>query len=58
MFMAAGWGVFAWMISGSFMFERTDAQSWMNLQTHDDTETIRELMQDTLSRIRRFEASA
>lgn len=40
------------------MFERTDAQSWMNLQTHDDTETIRELMQDTLSRIRRFEASA
>lgn len=37
-------------------FFGTDAQSWMNLQTHYDTEVTRELMQDTLSRISRFEA--
>jgi antitoxin HigA-1 len=29
----------------------TDAQSWINLQTHFDTENAREAMQDVLSRI-------
>ena len=29
----------------------TDAQSWINLQTHYDTETAREAMADTLERI-------
>jgi antitoxin HigA-1 len=30
----------------------TDAQSWINLQTHFDTENAREAMQDVLSRIK------
>lgn len=30
----------------------TDAQSWINLQTHFDTEIAREAMQDVLSRIK------
>jgi antitoxin HigA-1 len=29
----------------------TDAQSWINLQTHFDTENARETMQDVLNRI-------
>jgi addiction module HigA family antidote len=29
----------------------TDAQSWLNLQTHYDTESAREAMQETLARI-------
>jgi antitoxin HigA-1 len=29
----------------------TDAQSWINLQTHFDTENAREAMQDVLNRI-------
>lgn len=29
----------------------TDAQSWLNLQTHYDTELAREAMQETLARI-------
>jgi addiction module HigA family antidote len=29
----------------------TDAQSWINLQTHFDTENAREAMQEVLSRI-------
>lgn len=36
-------------------FFGTDAQSWLNLQTHYDTETSREAMQATLGRIRRFD---
>lgn len=36
-------------------FFGTDAQSWVNLQTHYDTELSREAMQFTLARIRRFE---
>ncbi|MFA7242306.1 MAG: HigA family addiction module antitoxin [Sulfuricellaceae bacterium] len=36
-------------------FFGTDAQSWLNLQTHYDAETARDAMQATLSRIRRFE---
>lgn len=36
-------------------FFGTDAQSWLNLQTHYDAETARGAMQATLSRIRRFE---
>lgn len=36
-------------------FFGTDAQSWLNLQTHYDAETAREAMQDALSRIHRFE---
>ncbi|HLA34144.1 MAG TPA: HigA family addiction module antitoxin [Rhodocyclaceae bacterium] len=35
-------------------FFGTDAQSWLNLQTHYDTESARERMQQTLGRIRRF----
>ena len=38
-------------------FFGTDAQSWVNLQTHYDTELARESMADTISRIHRFEAS-
>ena len=37
-------------------FFGTDAQSWVNLQTHYDTELARESMADTISRIHRFEA--
>lgn len=36
-------------------FFGTDAQSWMNLQTHYDTELSREAMKATLRRIPRFE---
>ena len=36
-------------------FFGTDAQSWINLQTHYDTETAREAMEETLSRIRRWD---
>ncbi len=32
-------------------FFGTDAQSWINLQTHYDTENARELMADVLARI-------
>ena len=38
-------------------FFGTDAQSWVNLQTHYDTELARESMADTISRIHRFEAT-
>ncbi|MBI4756964.1 MAG: HigA family addiction module antidote protein [Betaproteobacteria bacterium] len=38
-------------------FFGTDAQSWINLQTHYDTELARETMQDALARIRRLESS-
>jgi 4-hydroxy-tetrahydrodipicolinate synthase len=38
-------------------FFGTDAQSWVNLQTHYDTELAREAMADTISKIHRFEAS-
>ena len=34
----------------------TDAQSWINLQSHYDTETARASMEETLSRIRRWDA--
>lgn len=37
-------------------FFGTDAQSWLNLQTHYGTETAREAMHDTLARIHRFDA--
>ncbi len=40
------------------VFFGTDAQSWLNLQTHYDTELSRHAMQDTLSRIRRFTQDA
>lgn len=33
------------------VFFGTDAQSWINLQTHYDTENARELMADVLGRI-------
>jgi len=36
-------------------FFGTDAQSWINLQTHFDTERAREAMAGTIERIRRFE---
>ncbi len=36
-------------------FFGTDAQSWINLQTHYDTEMAREAMDETLSRIRRWD---
>lgn len=36
-------------------FFGTDAQSWINLQTHYDTERAREAMRDTLAKIARFE---
>lgn len=35
-------------------FFGTDAQSWINLQTHYDTETARETMETVLSGIRRW----
>jgi addiction module HigA family antidote len=34
-------------------FFDTDAQSWINLQSHYDTETARDAMEEILSRIRR-----
>ena len=39
-------------------FFGTDAQSWINLQSHFDTETARGSMEETLSRIRRWDALA
>jgi plasmid maintenance system antidote protein VapI len=33
----------------------TDAQSWVNLQTHYDTERAREAMAEVIGRIHRFE---
>ncbi len=39
-------------------FFGTDAQSWINLQSHYDTETARETMEVVLSRIRRWNESA
>lgn len=36
-------------------FFGTDAQSWINLQSHYDTEMARDAMVDTLSRIRRWD---
>lgn len=39
-------------------FFGTDAQSWVNLQTHFDTEVARELMSGTIARIRRFEPAS
>ncbi|MEN9865982.1 MAG: hypothetical protein RL748_1572 [Pseudomonadota bacterium] len=35
-------------------FFGTDAQSWINLQTHYDTELARASMQETLARIQQF----
>ena len=39
-------------------FFGTDAQSWVNLQTHYDTEQAREAMADVLGRIARHQCSA
>ncbi len=39
-------------------FFGTDAQSWINLQSHYDTEMARETMQSVLSRIRPWNESA
>ncbi len=39
-------------------FFGTDAQSWINLQSHYDTETAREAMEVVLSRIRRWNEAA
>jgi addiction module HigA family antidote len=39
-------------------FFGTDAQSWVNLQTHFDTETAREKMAEVLGRIGRYEGLA
>ncbi len=36
-------------------FFGTDALSWVNLQTHYDTELAREAMRESIARIRRFE---
>jgi len=36
-------------------FFGTDAQSWINLQSHYDTEVARDAMEETLSRIRRWD---
>ena len=36
-------------------FFGTDAQTWLNLQAHDDTEKDREALHTVLARIRRFE---
>lgn len=36
-------------------FFGTDAQSWIHLQTHYDTERARESLADVIGRIRRFE---
>lgn len=37
-------------------FFGTDAQSWMNLQTHYDTECARAVMAEAIARIQRFES--
>jgi addiction module HigA family antidote len=37
-------------------FFGTDAQSWLNLQTHYDTEIARESIKSVLARIHRFDA--
>ena len=42
-------------LQGLGSFFGTDAQSWVNLQTHFDTEAAREVMSDAIARIRRFE---
>lgn len=39
-------------------FFGTDAQSWLNLQNHYDTELAREAMADVLARIQRFTPSS
>ncbi len=39
------------------VFFGTDAQSWLNLQDHFDTELAREAMRDVLAHIGRFEAA-
>ena len=39
-------------------FFGTDAQSWINLQTHYDTELAREAMSEVLSHIVQYESSA
>ncbi len=39
-------------------FFGTDAQSWVNLQTHYDTELAREAMHSTLQRIPRYDFAA
>ncbi len=39
-------------------FFGTDAQSWLNLQSHYDTETAREHMQPVLAGIRRWKVAA
>lgn len=36
-------------------FFGTDAQSWINLQTHYDTEIAREAMADVISQIKQFQ---
>jgi antitoxin HigA-1 len=36
-------------------FFGTDAQSWVNLQAHYDTERAREMMSEIILRIRRYE---
>ena len=38
-------------------FPGTDAQSWVNLQTHYDTEVAREAMAGVIARIKRFESA-
>ena len=38
-------------------FFGTDAQSWVNLQSHYDTEVAREAMASTIARIKRFESA-
>jgi len=38
-------------------FFGTDAQSWVNLQTHYDTELARESMAGVIARIKRFESA-
>jgi addiction module HigA family antidote len=38
-------------------FFGTDAQSWVNLQSHYDTELAREAMEEIIGRIHRYEPS-
>ena len=38
-------------------FFGTDAQSWVNLQTHYDTEVVREAMAGVIARIKRLESA-
>jgi antitoxin HigA-1 len=40
------------------VFFGTDPQSWLNLQSHYDTEKAREVMEEALSRIRRWDELA